>query len=201
MKSEKLTVHTPLLFVFFICIVGMLGFTACKPREMSESRVVQIFRQYVLDPIPKSVKNIRADQPGIFYGRTYTLRFNINRADLDLITNSRPFIKIWDVKYKKGGLYWGWDRVGPPGPVGIPKYGLSMSLYEPGNEPAWFRPELWDDPEAYGLYKIGELMNTEAYDRYREKSSEFSGRKTIQVLLYNEKDGEAYFIASSHPRP
>lgn len=186
-------------------MVGILGLTACRPRGMSKARASQIFGQYVLDPIPESVTNIRAHQPGIFYGSTYTLRFNINRDDLALITNSRPFIKVWNVKYKDGGLYWGWGRVeaGPlviPEALAIPKYGQAMSLYDPGREPLWFRPELWDNPEAYGLYKIGDLVNTEAYERYREKSSKLRGRKTIQVLLYNEKEGEAYFIFSSWSR-
>ena len=201
MKRDKLTVHTPLLFVFFICIVGMLGLTACRPRGMSKARASLIFKQYVLDPIPASVTNIRAHQPGIFYGRTYTLRFNINRDDLGLLVNSRPFIKVWDVKYKDGALSWGWGRVEAgslviPEAMAIPKYGHGISLYEPGCEPVWFRPDLWDNPEAYGLYKIGDLVNTEAYERDTEKSSKLRGRHTIQVLIYNEKEGEAYFIAS-----
>ena len=204
-KYYNLTDRTLFLFVF-ICMVGLLALSGCKPRRMSKARASQIFRQYVLDPIPASVKNIRAHQPGIFYGSTYTLRFNINRDDLGLLVNSRPFIKVWNVKYEDGGLYWGWGRVeaGPlviPEALAIPKYGRAMSLYDPGSEPAWFRPELWDNPEAYGLYKIGDLVNTEAYERYMEKSSKLKGRKIIQVLLYNEKEGEAYFIASSHPRP
>ena len=182
----------------------MLGFTACRPRGMSKARASQTFWQYVFGPIPKSVTNIRAHQPGIFYGSTYTLRFNINREDLALIVNSRPFIKVWNVKYENGTLSWGWDRVdtGPlviPEELAIPKYGCSMSLYDSGREPVWFRPELWDNPEAYGLYKIGDLVNTEVFERDKEKSREPKGRTTIQVLLYNEKEGEAYFIASSHP--
>ena len=204
MKRDKLSVHTQLLFLFFICIFGMLGFTACRPRGMSKARASQTFWQYVFGPIPKSVTNIRAHQPGIFYGSTYTLRFNINREDLALIVNSRPFIKVWNVKYENGTLSWGWDRVdtGPlviPEELAIPKYGCSMSLYDSGREPVWFRPELWDNPEAYGLYKIGDLVNTEVFERDKEKSREPKGRTTIQVLLYNEKEGEAYFIASSHP--
>ena len=190
-----------LAIMFLICMFGILGFTACRPRGMSEARASLIFKQYVLDPIPASVTNIRAHQPIIFYARTYTLRFNINRDDLGLLVNSRPFIKVWDVKYKDGSLSWGWGRVeaGPlviPEAMAIPKYGHGISLYDPGREPVWFRPDLWDNPEAYGLYKIGDLVNTEAYERYSEKSSKLRGRKTIQVLLYNEKEGEAYFIAS-----
>lgn len=107
----------------------------------------------------------------------------------------------WDVKYKDGALSWGWGRVEAgslviPEAMAIPKYGHGISLYDPGREPVWFRPDLWDNPEAYGLYKIGDLVNTEAYERYSEKASKLRGRHTTQVLLYNEKEGEAYFIAS-----
>jgi hypothetical protein len=174
---------------------------------MSETRASQVFRQYVLGAIPPSVKNIRAHQPGIFYGKRYTLRFNINRDDLNLIVNSRPFIEVRNAKYKNGSLGWGWGRLDadplliPEGsPLDIPKYGVSMSLYDHGREPVWFRPDMWDDPEAYGFYKIGDLVNTEAYERDRQESRKLRrGRKTIQVLLYNEKEGEAYFIALDTP--
>lgn len=200
-KKSKMKRYMLLVIMFLICMVGILGLTACRPRGMSKARASQIFRQYVLDPIPASVTNIRAHQPGIFYGSKYTLRFNINRDDLALLVNSRPFIKVWDVKYKNGILYWGWGCVeaGPlviPEAMAIPKYGCAMSLYGRAREPAWFRPELWDNPESYGLYKIGDLVNTEVFERDKEKSSKLRGRHTTQVLLYNEKEGEAYFIAS-----
>jgi len=46
-------------------------------------------------------------------------------------------------------------------------------------KPKWFRPELWENPEAYA---------------FKEK---IGGRMYTQVLLYNEKEGEAYFIVSN----
>ena len=75
----------------------------------------ETFRQYVLNPIPKSVKNIRADQPKNFGGYRYTFRFNINRGDLALLTDSRPFVRIWNVKYQEGDIWWTWDQDGPFG--------------------------------------------------------------------------------------
>jgi hypothetical protein len=48
-----------------------------------------------------------------------------------------------------------------------------------GSEPKWFRPQRWDNPEAY------------AFDETSD------GRMKSKVLLYNEKEGEAYFIVSN----
>ena len=205
MKSISVKSRALLPFLF-ICIFGILLSTACRRRGMSEARASEVLKQYVLEPIPPSVKNIRADQPGIFYGKSYTLRFNVNKDDLNLIVNSRPFMKGRNVEYKNGRLDWGWGHVDsdlpiPKGsPLDVPKYGISISLYKPGREPAWFRPDMWVDPEAYGFYKINDLVNTEAYEHETRQSGGLrSGRKTIQVLLYNEKEGEAYFVAIDAP--
>ncbi len=193
-KYYKLTARTLFLFVF-ICMVVLLALSGCKPRKMSKARASQAFRQYVLNPIPKSVTNINADPASIIFGYTYTFRFNINRDDLALLINSRPFIRVWNVKYKNGCISWEWDRAGP---MGIAKHGHSMPLYgdvwDLPREPAWFKPELWDNPEAYGFLKVGNLVNIQALERDRQKSR---GRLTIQVLLYNEKQGEAYFVVDS----
>lgn len=203
-KYYNLTDRTLLLFVF-ICMVELLTHSGCRPRRMSETEASAAFRRYVLDPIPKSVTNIKADQPSKIFGYTYTFRFNINRDDLGLLVNSRPFIKVWNVKYEDGMLSWGWGRVEVEGlvipegnPLDIPKYGISMPLYgdvlDLPREPAWFKPGLWDNPEAYGFHKVGNLVNIQALERDRQKSR---GRVTTQVLLYNEKQGEAYFVVSS----
>ncbi|UCE46372.1 MAG: hypothetical protein JSW47_12210 [Phycisphaerales bacterium] len=157
----------------------------------------ETFRQYVLDPIPTSVTNIKADQRKIFCYE-YTFRFNINRDDLALLIDSRPFVGVWNVKYKKGVLEWGWGRTGPI-ELNIAKYGYSLPLYgnnwDSPREPKWFKPGRWKNPEAYTFYKVGDLVNIQAFE-YDGRS--LGGRVTIEVLLYNEKEGEAYFIVSSH---
>ena len=61
-KYYNLTDRTLFLFVF-ICMVGFLALSGCKPRRMSETEASTAFRRYVLSPIPESVTNIRADQP------------------------------------------------------------------------------------------------------------------------------------------
>jgi len=148
----------------------------------------ELFRGYVLSPIPKSVTNIKADQPKNIGGYRYTFRFNINRGDLALLTDSSPFVRIWNVQYYKGYLSWSWDNTDD-------KYGISIPCYDHTREPIWFKPGLWDNPEAYAFYKIGHLINIQAFEH---DGRSLGGREITQVLLYNEKEGEAYFIISSH---
>jgi hypothetical protein len=157
----------------------------------------EIFEQHVLSPIPKSVTNIKADQPSKIFGSIYTFRFNINRDNLDLFINSRPFVEVWHVKYKNGMLEWGLGHAGPI-ELNIAKYAHSTPLYgdvwDLPREPVWFKLGLWDNPEAYAFYKVGDLVNIQAFER---DGRNLGGRVTMQVLLYNEKEGEAYFIVSS----
>jgi hypothetical protein len=147
----------------------------------------ELFRGYVLSPIPKSVTNIKVDQPKNIGGYRYIFRFNINRSDLDLIIHSEPFVRIWDVEDVNGSIYWRWDQ--PDG-----RHGSSIICYDHTKEPSWFRPGLWDNPEAYVFHKVGNLVNIQVFERDGYHSG---GRVTTQVLLYNDKESEAYFIISS----
>jgi len=148
----------------------------------------ELFRGYVLSPIPKSVTNIKADQPKNFGGYRYTFRFNINRGDLALLTDSIPFVRIWNVQYYNGYLSWSWDNTED-------KYGISIPCYDHTREPIWFKPGLWDNPEAYAFYKIGHLINIQALEH---EDRGLDGRVTTEVLLYNEKESEAYFIVTRY---
>lgn len=216
MNQRKLTVRNLfLLFVVLICVVVPSIFTVSFLRNTSLSELLlarhllkffltnrpppmppqaEIFTKYILDPIPKSVTNIKADRPRLFLGYTYTLRFNINRADLALITGSRPFQRVWNVTYGmfgKGNLNWHWD---PPGVTIGPS--LQIIVYHPKGgrrEPKWFTPNLWDDPEVYVFHKEGDHVNTQTIG-YDKKANE---QEDTLVLLYNEKDQEAYFIISN----
>jgi len=152
---------------------------------MSETEASAAFRRYVLSPIPKSVTNIRADQPRNFRGYRYTFRFNINRDDLGLLINSRPFVRVWNVKYRDDSLDWAWDR---DGLFGTGRYNSSLQCYDYTREPGWFRPGLWDNPEAYAFWKEGDLVNIQRFGK------DTSGPTDIRVLLYNENEAEAYFV-------
>ena len=171
--------------------VPPLIFTAMQtPRDPEAT-----FRGYVLDPIPESVTNIRAHQPKNIGGYMYTLRFNVNRSDLNLIIESRSFQRVWIWMCTSRAIDWHWDR---DGPFGIPTRGQGMSIYGSGffqRPPRWFRPGRWDNPEAYAFYKIGDYVNAQAFDRDRARLRD---RVYTKVLLYNEKKGEAYCIVSRH---
>jgi len=177
------------LSVTFIRYVPLTLFrTLIKTLKTPPAPPEKMFTGYVLNPIPESVTNIMADQPKNFGGYRYTFRFNITRDDLALLTDSKPFVRIWNVKYWNGYLSWRWDN--PDG-----KYGISIPCYDHTREPSWFKPGLWDNPEAYAFYKVGRLINIQALEH---DGRSMGGRVTIKVLLYNEKEGEAYFIVSSH---
>jgi len=142
--------------------------------QMSPPNVV--FKEYILDPIPESITNIRADQPEKHSGYRYVLRFNINKSDVAMLINSGPLKRIWNVKYENGYLEWAWDTWN-----GHSLNGTDIIVYYPDDsrEPAWFKPHLWDNFEAYA---------------FEEK---VDGTRNTKVFLFNEKEGEAYFIVSS----
>lgn len=215
MKQRMLTVRNLfLLIVVLICVAVLSICTVSFIKNTSLSELLlarhllkflltnrpppmppqaEIFTKHILDPIPKSVTNLKADRPRCFLGYIYTLRFNINRADLALITKSRPFQRVWGVTYGmyvKGKLHWYWD------PPGVTRHGFQLIVYHlkgGRREPKWFTPNLWDNPETYVFHKEGDLVNTQTIE-YNKKANE---QKNTQVLLYNEKDQEAYFIISN----
>jgi len=190
--------HLP---AFIIFLIGLLFFivTFFKyiPPLLLNALIVppplppeELFRRYVLNPIPESVANIRADQPKNFGGYRYTFRFNINREDLGLLINSGPFLRVWNVKYRDGSLDWHWDR---DGPFGIGRYGSGITCYNiSARKPGWFRPGQWNEPEAYAFLKKGNLVNVETFHK------DSNGLTKIRVLLYNENEAEAYFIVTRY---
>ncbi len=126
----------------------------------------EIFKRYVLTPIPNSVADIRVDGHS-FWGYWYVLKFDINRSDIDLLVASRPFQNVQNVSYERGSLNW---ELSPTHRAGVALYA------RPGRtSPPWFTPQLWAAPEAYVLEQKNAQPN-------------------LQVLLYNETLGQAYFI-------
>ena len=110
------------------------------------------------------------------WGYRYVFRFNIDREDINKIVSSRPFKQVGNIKYNEnnnGILYWNW----------IPTHnGGGIIVYHPKSnhrKPKWFQLDLWKDKdiEPYAL------VITQEHDK-----------ENSQILLYNEKEGEAYFI-------
>lgn len=190
--------HLP---AFIIFLIGLLFFivTFFKyiPPLLFNALIVppplppeELFRRYVLNPIPESVANVRADQPKKFRGYRYTFRFNINRDDLGLLISTRPFVRVWNVKYEDGHLRWNWDR--GSGLLGLSKYSSGIPCYYHTREPRWFRPGQWNAPEAYAFWKKGNLVNTETFEK------ESYGPTNIKILLYNDNEAEAYFVVTRY---
>lgn len=186
MRHDSVRRCTSFVFVVF-CMVVILGLCGCRERRMSEEEATAAFKNYVFNPIPASVANIRADQPKNFGGYRYTFRFNINRDDLTLLTNSGPFVRVWNVTYENRSLSWQWDR---DGLFGTGKYNSGIPCYDHTREPSWFRPGQWANPEAYAFWKEGNFVNVETFGKHS------SGPTKIKVLLYNEKEAEAYFVVT-----
>ena len=93
--------------------------------------------------------------------------------------------------YGKGNLHWYWDP-----PDSTYKRGVSIIVYHPEGgrrEPKWFKTNQWYDFEVYAFRKVGDYVNTQTME-YQRKAYD---QDNIQVLLYNEKDQEAYFIISN----
>jgi hypothetical protein len=149
---------------------------------MTNERASEVFRQYIIEPIPESVTDIKADQPRTIRGYGYTLRFNINREDLGLIIDSEPFQKVRNVEYRNGDLHWGWDR----------RHSENAIIYSGWAKPRWFKPNISESSEVYVFVKIGDLVNTQLYE-YKIKAYD---KKYLKILIYNPKKGQAYFIAS-----
>jgi len=174
------------------CLIGIILMHKTPPMPQP----TEIFTEHILDPIPNSVTNLKADRPEYFQGFSkgyiYTLRFNINRADLALIVGSQPFQRVWDVKYDEfGDINWYWDP-----PDSTYKRGEAIIVYHPEGrrrEPKWFKTNQWDEFEVYVYKKVGNYVNAQAM-KYYKKTNE---QEITHILLYNEKDHEAYFIISN----
>jgi hypothetical protein len=173
--------------VIFVAAATILMKTVMTARARAKIEPAKVFAGYVLHPIPESVTNIKADQPRYVLGYRYTFRFNINRNDLGLLIDSQPFAKVWNVEYANGNLSWYFGRDCPLG-IDIYTHGRWLPCYDYTRAPSWFRPDLWENPEAYAVWKEGNLVNIETSGR------DSGGPVEIRVLLYNEDEGEAYFI-------
>lgn len=131
----------------------------------------RLFKQYVLDPVPASVSEIKVDRYRARLRYAYLFQFNIDKGDLDSLARSRPFAEARIVDWKPGSLWWALK--------GELLGGVIMSVYPPRQrKPSWFTAETWESPQVYAFQKEGDDENT-------------------QVLLYNPELQQACFIICS----
>ncbi len=146
----------------------------------------QIFKEYVLKPIPGSVSDLRVNEPETSWDarHTYVMRFKISRADVERILKSRRFEEFVWGRYENDNLYWhGADKVEfdpNTNTRSVTIGGGNLPLYTgPHDEPPeWFSPNDWDNPKVY---------------KFEEKWGK-AHRNQIKILIFNEALEEAYFI-------
>jgi hypothetical protein len=136
-----------------------------------------LFREYVLNPLPESVARIKVDKPmSKRRSYCYVFRFNIEWKDFESIRDSRSFRKAVIISYMGGeGLSWDWEDWDSTKTDEI--RGVSFSMYDFVGKPYWYDLPTWENPEAYALTKEDSINKID-----------------YQVLLYNSKLGQAYFI-------
>ena len=193
MKLNKLKIHKLFRSSFITCVVGLLSLTACQSKDKMKTKANQVFMRYFRQGLPQSVTNIRIDQPGKFQGRTYAMRFSINRDDFTKIMKSRSFVKVYKLKYENGHLSWFW-KSGEDNVLGMPTHGFGLPLYSQRRTPGWFKPDKLESYESYAFHQIGDLVNPQLSGG----SKLIKGHTTILTLIYSEKEGEAYLVAKDY---
>ena len=182
--KDKFYIYCLVAFAALVVAVSATCRRSPNSRQ-SEPWESRIFSKYVLDPIPKSVADIKVDEleyPGL--GHCYVMRFRIEKGDLTLVLNSQMFQEFTSVVYEQGNLFWREINYQERDPLKNPLGGDTSSnlpLYTNQRQqqpPEWFRPNDWDIPKVYVV--------EEKYGKSR--------RYQTKVLIYNEKLEEAYFI-------
>jgi hypothetical protein len=98
-----------------------------------------LFRQFVLDPIPESVTDLKADRTQALFGYGYAFHFRVNREDIGVILESRPFKRVAKIECtRESSLAWRWEPSSGGG-------GVILPVYAPGQRrPRWFKPYTWE---------------------------------------------------------
>jgi hypothetical protein len=167
MRLRFIVVATSLL------LIGAMSVIVALPREEGAS----LFKRLVVDPVATSVREIRGDRCQIsslmarlhgFHNHAYVLRFAINREDLTRIIAAHGFKP--------------WERVecldrGTVRYKSSDQYLTCIDLYQ-NRTPGWFDLKEWTECETYfaGRDKTGSI------------------NVDVNLLLYNERCGSAYFI-------
>ena len=156
------------ILIIGVCIIFM-SHLSCTKKILDPS---EHFKTYFLDPIPKSVTDIKVDQTKDFWGYGYVFGFNIEREDLNLIINSKALKKVSSFEYCKDGII---SITYKPSDFSMPD--IFIPIYYPWakQEPIWFHPELWNNPETYVNIK------------------DDTKPSYIQILIYNRETRQAYY--------
>jgi len=174
------------ILVIGACALVMLAIPTTVLKRVSAERV---FKRIVIHPVPQSVRGIKADRDWReIIGHIYVLRFKISQPDLSVVLNSRPFSQVEWVEYDDGSLCWGDAPLSErrdsvmkiPQRIATKSFALYSSKGILGRRPWWFRLKHWEHPDVY------------VFEEERERR--------VQILIYNDKSAEAYFIERQFAR-
>ncbi len=153
-------------------LVVCLSSLSCRPASKHPS---ECFKEYVADPIPPSVTDIRVDQPKTLLGFGYIFRFKIGKADVDGIVGTRHLKRVASAKCENGFVKWGSNE-------------RSVEMMDPYGEgwrvrvPGWFREvEQWENPTGYVL-------------DFLKQEPGMNAVRVHEVLIYDAELGEAFFL-------
>lgn len=151
-QDANLTMHSKSLRPLAISAVLVLCATMLTfygARFLRGPAASEVFRRHVLDPIPASVTDLKADQTKSSGGYGYVLRFGVNRSDLEQILASQSVpLREARLDYSKDGmLSFVWK--GPSASLDS----CSFSLYGKGNKPSWFDLASWEGPDVYACFR------------------------------------------------
>jgi len=154
--------------------------------RQSETWESRIFKKYVLDPIPKSVADIKADEIGKRgLGHIYVMHFNIQKTDAALIINSRQYEKFTSVTYhEQGYLHWHGSQ-----DQGFDVEKMYLDLGTGGGLPLYTKERGQDKPEWFHPNDMANSVSYVAKEKFGR-----STRYTTKVLTFDEDLEEAYFV-------
>lgn len=169
-----------LLALIVLALSGSLVFILTY---LSRLPAPDLFRQYVLDPIPASVNHIKVVQTKRGSGYMYVFRFHTNREDLDLLLASRALSEIQITNVWSDGEIW-WKSMPT---AWLPNKHYSVLLFHKA-PPSWYTLPSWESPESYAFVK---------------ESGDSRGRERVQILVYSPRLEQAFFVTrySSHTMP
>jgi len=155
-----------------VCVVLFVAQGRYSPPRGLE---LEVFRRFVMDPIPDSVIDIRMDQPKTGGGYGYVLRFGISEAHLKSVLEAQsPPLRDAFLTNDPGDGFLSWRWNGPSFSLD----GHAMSLYGRRSSPLWYDLPSWEDVEVYAL-----VQEDKDWDN-----------PDIRVLIYNAELQQAYFI-------
>ncbi|MBN2182559.1 MAG: hypothetical protein JW715_11660 [Sedimentisphaerales bacterium] len=174
-------------------LISIFLFSGCRDSNLFLSDY-QLFKKFILDPIPKSVADLQINRPESFSDPVYVINFKINNEDIKTILEAKPFVEYsrWEIDTEIGALFWTYedenkDKYTFDGTTtyvrGSTKDAVPLDKDRNGHiKPDWFSPDQWHKARFYA-YKINRNTNNPIH-------------VITYILIYDEGISEAYFIRS-----